>query len=152
MPDGNGPTPPPFVIIPTSRAVNVVQAPGETTDSYSTPRPRIITATPPPQDSDERREGQEGRRRGEETDEDREINFSGTVVAMTGDTWMIGNRTVIVSARTEIEGIIGVGDRVKVEAVRRSDGSWLAREIGRAEDDEEEDDEHKDDEHEDDDD
>ena len=61
-----------------------------------------------------------------------QVEFRGTVQSK-GSTWTISGRTVAVDASTEIEGSPAVGDTVDVEAVRRSDGTLLARKIQKEE-------------------
>ncbi len=58
-----------------------------------------------------------------------EIEFFDTVASINGNTWMIGNRTVLVNSLTEIKDSVGVGSYVKVHATPQADGSYLAREI-----------------------
>jgi hypothetical protein len=58
-----------------------------------------------------------------------EIEFFDTVASINGNTWMIGNRTVLVNSFTEIKDNVGVGSYVKVHASPQADGSFLAREI-----------------------
>lgn len=59
----------------------------------------------------------------------REIEFTGKVISMAADEWVVDDKTVKVDPKTEIEAAIGVGDQVKVEALLQMDGSYLAREI-----------------------
>ena len=58
-----------------------------------------------------------------------EIEFFDTVASISGNTWMIGNHTVLVNSFTEIKDNVGVGSYVKVHATPQADGSFLAREI-----------------------
>ena len=58
-----------------------------------------------------------------------EIEFFDTVASISGNTWMIGTRTVLVNSFTEIKDNVGVGSYVKVHATPQADGSFLAREI-----------------------
>ncbi|HET7090744.1 MAG TPA: DUF5666 domain-containing protein [Anaerolineae bacterium] len=58
-----------------------------------------------------------------------EVEFSGTVEAMGADGWTIDGMTVHVTAQTEIEDGIDVGDFVKVHTQVAADGSLVAREI-----------------------
>jgi len=68
-------------------------------------------------------------------DHENESEWTGAVDAISGDTWTIGGVQVMVTASTEIEGNIAVGDVVKVEASQNDDGVWVAREIELADDD-----------------
>jgi len=58
-----------------------------------------------------------------------EVEFSGTVEAMGAGAWTIDGMTVHVTAQTEIEAGIGVGDFVEVHARVEADGSLVARQI-----------------------
>lgn len=58
-----------------------------------------------------------------------EIEFFETVASINGNTWLIGNRTVLVNSITEIKDNVGVGSYVKVHATPQTDGTYLAREI-----------------------
>jgi Domain of unknown function (DUF5666) len=58
-----------------------------------------------------------------------EAEFTGTVQSMGSDSWMIGGKTVLVSAGTEIDSMIAIGDQVKVEGSVNADGKLVAREI-----------------------
>lgn len=58
-----------------------------------------------------------------------EVEFSGTVEAMGADGWTIDGMTVHVTAQTEIEHGIDVGDFVEVHTQVEADGSLVAREI-----------------------
>ena len=58
-----------------------------------------------------------------------EIEFFDTVVSISGNTWTIGSRTVLVNSLTEIKDNVGVGSYVKVHATPQTDGTYLAREI-----------------------
>lgn len=66
-------------------------------------------------------------------DEAGQLEFSGTLKAMNSESWMIGDRTVLVNPQTEIKGTFAIGDQVKVEAFVNTDGSLTAREIQQAE-------------------
>jgi hypothetical protein len=61
------------------------------------------------------------------------VEFRGVVEAV-GDFWIIDGKTVAITVQTEIKDGVGLGDLVKVEAVRAEDGSLTAIEIERAED------------------
>jgi hypothetical protein len=68
-------------------------------------------------------------REGTRTPEAGEVEFRGVLRAMEGERWIVGDVTVVVSRRTEIEGNPMVGDMVKVEGQRQGDGTVAAREI-----------------------
>ncbi len=61
--------------------------------------------------------------------DDNEVEFVGIVGNRDGDSWQVDGKPVSVIAGTEIDGIISVGDEVKVEAWVQDDGTLLAREI-----------------------
>ena len=81
-----------------------------------------------------------------ETDEDdddhdrEEVEFIGTVGAISDIEWVIDGRIVLVTPDTEIEDDIIVGDVVNVEAYENEDGSLVAHEIELAGDDDDDDD------------
>ena len=58
-----------------------------------------------------------------------EVEFRGALETMGADAWTIGGLTFRVTAATEIEGDIEVGDFVEVHAQVEADGSLVAREI-----------------------
>ncbi len=58
-----------------------------------------------------------------------EVEFKGTVEAISGDLWTIGGVTFKVSAATMFRGTPAVGSFVEVTGDLQSDGSWLARAI-----------------------
>jgi hypothetical protein len=59
-----------------------------------------------------------------------EIEFRGTVDAITAEAWTIGGRTVaVVAGRTQVKGEIKIGDTVKVHALVGAEGRLTAREI-----------------------
>ncbi len=60
------------------------------------------------------------------------VEFRGAVEAV-GDFWIIDGKTVAITARTEIKDGVGLGDLVKVEALRADDGSLTAIEIEQVE-------------------
>lgn len=60
---------------------------------------------------------------------DREVEFTGTVQAIVGNTWTVNGRTFVVDVSTEIKGTIAVGQMVKVHARMAADGSLTASEI-----------------------
>jgi hypothetical protein len=61
--------------------------------------------------------------------DDDEIEFSGTVDIIDGKFWQIDGKIVTVTASTEIDGIIDVGDEVKVEVWSQEDGTLVVHEI-----------------------
>jgi hypothetical protein len=65
-----------------------------------------------------------------------EIEFTGTVEVIASDLWVVGGRTVAVTAATEIKPGLTIGALAKVHAVVQADGTQWAREIEPAEDDE----------------
>lgn len=56
------------------------------------------------------------------------VEFSGVVESISAGLWVISGKSVIVNAKTEIDGSLKVGDNVKVEAYNAS-GSLTASEI-----------------------
>ena len=58
-----------------------------------------------------------------------EIEFTGVVESIDGETWLIAGRTVMVTNQTEIQGVIEVGKAVKVHAAPNGEGVLMAREI-----------------------
>jgi hypothetical protein len=64
-----------------------------------------------------------------------EIEFTGTVSAISGEVWTINGVRVIVTPQTEIKGNPQVGSAVKVEGRLQADGSVIAREIEKADSD-----------------
>jgi hypothetical protein len=70
--------------------------------------------------------------------ESNDQHFSGVVESIGPDTWTISSKKVAVDENTEVGKHIGVGDPVEVTFTVKEDGSWLAKEIDRAEDDHEE--------------
>ncbi|MBL8093896.1 MAG: hypothetical protein JNL73_06970 [Anaerolineales bacterium] len=62
-----------------------------------------------------------------------ETEFYGTVSSISGNVFVVNGLTVVVNG--EIKGAIVVGDQVKVHGVTQPDGSVLAREIERADGD-----------------
>lgn len=57
------------------------------------------------------------------------VEFTGTVTAMNGNMWTVDATTVIITATTEVHGTFAVGDKVKVEGYKQTDGTVLAKEI-----------------------
>jgi hypothetical protein len=58
-----------------------------------------------------------------------EVEFSGAVVSMAPEAWVVGDQTFAVTPDTEIQDGIVVGDIVKVHALQNPDGTLTAREI-----------------------
>ncbi len=58
-----------------------------------------------------------------------ELEFTGTVESINGNTWIIDGRTVLVDLTTELKGFISAGQVVKVHASMAADGSLVASEI-----------------------
>ena len=63
-----------------------------------------------------------------------EVEFRGTVEAMSAESWTVSGIAFSATSATEIEAGIQMGDFVKVHARRQSDGSLWAREIERERD------------------
>ncbi len=57
------------------------------------------------------------------------VEFTGTITAMNGSTWMVDTTTVMITSTTELEGTFAVGSKVKVEGFKQTDGTVIAREI-----------------------
>jgi hypothetical protein len=55
-----------------------------------------------------------------------EIEFTGSVVTQNPGQWSIDGTLLLVDTNTEIRGNIGVGQRVKVKALRFAEGSLRA--------------------------
>jgi hypothetical protein len=75
---------------------------------------------------------------GRDTDSARSVTrdeFYGIVEAINGDVWTIAGHRVTVTPSTEIKGNAVIGDGVKVHTLTQADGSLLAREIEREQDD-----------------
>lgn len=64
--------------------------------------------------------------------------FVGVVESIADEVWTISGITITVDANTEIEAGLVVGDIVKVKGRILADGTWLAKSIKRAEEDERE--------------
>jgi len=64
-----------------------------------------------------------------ETPEPSETEFDGTVTAINGNLWTIGEHLVTVTDETEYEGNPGVGSFVDVNAWQYPDGTLVARRI-----------------------
>lgn len=64
-----------------------------------------------------------------------EVEFVGTVEAISDSEWTVDGRTVMVTSGTEIKDEIVIGDLVKVEAYEDGDGNLIAHEIELTDDD-----------------
>lgn len=103
------PTPPPTTAPPATRTPAVPSGPSQTAEPDETEEP----------DEDD------------DDDEGQEVEFEGVVQSKSPSHWVIGGRTVALTAQTEIRDNPGVGDRVKVKARILSDGTWVADRIER---------------------
>lgn len=61
--------------------------------------------------------------------EPKEIEITGVVETISGDTWTIDGQQVTINAATEIKDRVSVGDHVRVHALPGADGSLIAREV-----------------------
>jgi hypothetical protein len=61
--------------------------------------------------------------------DDKEKEFSGVVETISPNSWQISGQVFIVNGQTEIKGNILVGDKVKVQFLNNSDGTFTATEI-----------------------
>lgn len=99
-------------LAPAAPGLNSETQPAEASSSRSTLTSPLSTpmapSTPKPQD---------------------EIEFTDTVEVIAGDLWVVGGRTVAVTAVTEIKPGLTIGTPAKVHAVPQADGSLWAREI-----------------------
>jgi hypothetical protein len=59
----------------------------------------------------------------------KEVEFSGELSAMNGNTWTINGQTVFVTPMTELKGTLEIGVIVKVEGYLLEDGSIEAHQI-----------------------
>ncbi|MBI2957659.1 MAG: hypothetical protein HYY32_02330 [Chloroflexi bacterium] len=64
-----------------------------------------------------------------ETDAAKEGRFTGTVESKSVSSWVVGGKTFAIDQKTRLRGILDVGAVVKVEFVKRADGSMLATKI-----------------------
>jgi protein involved in polysaccharide export with SLBB domain len=64
--------------------------------------------------------------------EDNSVEFTDIVQNIASDQWSVGVFTIAVTADTELEAGIAVGDTVKVHAYLADDGNFIAREISLA--------------------
>ncbi len=71
----------------------------------------------------------EGQEHQDEDGQAEKSSFTGTLQSKGGSTWVIDGTPVLIDGSTEIEGDPEVGDEVKVEAERQSDGQLLAMKI-----------------------
>ena len=69
-----------------------------------------------------------------------ELEFVGVVEAINAESWVVGGRTLALTATTEIKGAIAVGSRVKVHAWEDAGGNLVLREVELADDDDMDDD------------
>lgn len=58
-----------------------------------------------------------------------EVEFTGSVEVMASNMWVVGGRTIMVTATTEIKSGLEIGVLAQVHAVRQADGALWAREI-----------------------
>jgi hypothetical protein len=58
-----------------------------------------------------------------------QMEFTGTVEVMASDMWVVGGRTIRVTAATEIKAGLQIGAQAKVHVAQQADGSLWAREI-----------------------
>jgi hypothetical protein len=56
--------------------------------------------------------------------------FTGLIVSMGSDTWVVSKQTLMVNPDTEIDAGLKVGDPVEVTFVVQPDSTWLAKQIG----------------------
>lgn len=66
---------------------------------------------------------------GNENESGDDVEFTGIVEQIGADFWVIGGQMFAMSAGSEIDGSIQVGDLVKVEAFRDASGNLLLREV-----------------------
>jgi hypothetical protein len=67
-----------------------------------------------------------------DVNESGEMEFSGTILSINSDSWVIGSQTVQVNAQTELNGTFVVGELVKVHTFLDANGILTAREIQKA--------------------
>lgn len=65
----------------------------------------------------------------EEEETGKVVEFRGTVMSISGDTWVVGDRSFTVNSSTKMEGSPVKGDMVNVEAVKQADGTLVAMNI-----------------------
>lgn len=73
-----------------------------------------------------------------------EVEFSGVIESITNGTYVIDGKIVVTDLSTEIKDMLAVGDFVKVHATLQTDGTYLAREIEKEDDEDQDDFEEKD--------
>jgi predicted thioredoxin/glutaredoxin len=78
-------------------------------------------------------------------DIDDELEMTGVVESISADTWVVSGVTFLVTASTEIDGTILVGDTVDVEAISDGLDGYVATEIGKVDPDDDADDSDTDD-------
>lgn len=61
------------------------------------------------------------------------VTFSGSVTSKSSGEWIIDGRLVAITAQTELDGGITVGDKVEVRAIPMPDGSYRAERIRKLE-------------------
>jgi hypothetical protein len=93
--------------------IDLVKLPDSTPDPSKTPHP---TKTPDPSKTPG-------------GDHSHEFEYSGLVISISPESWVIGEFTFKVDANTKIEHLPVVGDKVKVEAILQADQTYLAKEI-----------------------
>lgn len=64
-----------------------------------------------------------------------EVEISGLLQAINGGIYVVGGVEYHTNSATEIKGVLVVGDFVKVHASLQADGTYLAREIEKSDDD-----------------
>jgi len=88
---------------------------GQTTAAVTAPPTPVITATPLPTIV--------------VSVEDDEVEFTGRVMVMNPDFWIVGNQIIYVTGETEIDDPITIGSLVSVKAALEANGSLTAEEI-----------------------
>lgn len=105
------------------------ESPTVTPTPTTTPAP---TATPNPIETPQPTEGPRPTREPQPTAtplppaKPVQIEFTGSVNSQTADSWNIDGATVALDGNTVLKGNIGVGQRVKVQALRYANGRLLA--------------------------
>jgi hypothetical protein len=112
----------PVAGVPTVPGVNSSAQPASASVAASAVNPALVSPlpTPTPRPTAEPRN---------------EIEFTGLVEVIASDMWVVGGRTLAVTAATEIKSGLAIGTQAKVHAVPQADGSLWAREIEPAGDD-----------------
>lgn len=57
------------------------------------------------------------------------FTFNGPLVGMTQGSWKVGDKSLVVDARTELESDLALNDPVLVTFTPQGDGSWLALKV-----------------------